>query len=267
MIEQGFDQWLSLSDTARNKYMKDAEAMMKKMKGKKAYDSKGNPVDPPTDVKDYLFAAWMNDAGNQIRLLADQSPELGDQGSELVGKMIRSFIRKGKEGISDEDVILNYKAIREQVKSNFKNLGFGTKANLLARMFNVLSKFKSEKAVLDFMEEKSIPLLSKQGIVTQIFQTIRAMYKDLDFDPDDFATFTHLVDQAAKKGDNELLKKLHHKMAGKWEVYVDNLKKKVQTKSQVEKELAALGGKKEAEEGEAEEENESLKGFIKGLKL
>jgi hypothetical protein len=56
-------------------------------------------------------------------------------------------------------------------------------------------------------------------------------------------------------------------MAGKWEVYVDNLKKKVQTKSQVEKELAALGGKKEAEEGEAEEENESLKGFIKGLKL
>jgi hypothetical protein len=260
MIEKGHEQWNTLSDDAKNKYIDDAKSLMKQI-------SEKDP-EAPKDPKDYLFAAWFKAAPNQIRLAAQEAPELGDKGVEYVGKMIRSFIKKGKEGISDEDILLNYKAVREQIKKNFKNLGFGTEAQLLARLFSALSKFKTEAEVLKYMDQKSIPILSKQGVVEQLFQTFKALNKDLDFNPDDFATFTHLVDQAAKSGDNELLLKLHRKMAGKWEVYVENLKKKIQTKSQVEKELEKIGkGKKESEKPESEEENEGLKNFIKGLKL
>jgi len=260
MIERGLEQWNDLSDGAKNKYMDDAKSLMKLITEK-------NPK-APKDPKDYLFAAWFKAAPNQIRLAAQESPELGDKGVEYVGKMIRSFIKKGKEGISDEDVLLNYKAIREQMKKNFKNLGFGTEAQLLARLFSALSKFKTEEEVLKYMDQKSIPVLSKQGVVEQLHQTFKALYKDLDFNPDDFATFTHLVEQAAKSGKNDLLLKLHRKMAGKWEVYVDLLKKKIQTKSQIEKELEKIGqGKKEGEKLEVEVENEELIKFIKGLKL
>jgi hypothetical protein len=280
MIEQGIDQWNSLSDESKKKYMKDAEKIKKQIEEKGITDKEGNKVKLPEKVEDYLFAAWVNDARNQVKLLANQSPELGDEGMELIGKMIRSFMRKGREGISDEDVLLNYKAIREQVKNNFTNLGFGTKANLLARLFMALSKFKNEKQVTDYMEDKSIPLLSKQGLIEQLFQTIKALYKDLDFAPDEFASFTHLVEEAAKKGDNELLRSLHQKMAGKWEVYLDNIRKKLQTKSQVEKELEKIAGGKgkagekgeEGEEGEKGEEgeekkNEDIRNFLRGLKL
>lgn len=260
MIERGLEQFNTLSDKAKSKYMPDAEAMMKQVTAKND--------DAPKDPKEYLFAAWFKAAPNQIRLMAQQSPELGDKGVEYVGKMIRSFVKKGKEGISDEDVLFNYKAIREQMKNNFKNLGFGTEAQLLARLYSALGKFKSEEEVLKYMDDKSIPVLSKQGIVEQLYQTFKAMYKDLDFNPDDFATFTHLVETAAKSGENELIRKLHQKMAGKWEVYVDNLKKKIQTKSQIEQELAKIsGGKKEGDDSDEDDTNEELIGFIKDLRL
>jgi len=274
MIERGVEQWLSLSKESQDKFTKTAEKMKKQIEDKwpevVKVDKKAPPK-PPEDLEQYKFAAWFNSAANQIRLLAMQSPEFGNEGKDYISKMIRSFVKRGKEGITEEDILFNYKMIREQVK-DLANIGFGTKPQLLARLFNALSKYKTEKDIEKFMEEKSIPLLSKQGIVEQLYQTFKAMYKDLEFDTDDFIGFTHLIETAAKEGRSELFRDLHRKMAGKWEVYVENLKKSLKTKSQVEKELEAIskGGKKEA--GEAEEpegekaEEARILSYLKGLK-
>lgn len=273
MIERGVEQWNSLSQDARDKFKKTAEKMKTKIEEKwdalKQKDPDA-PKTPPKDIEPYMFAAWFNAAPNQIRLLAMESPELGDDGKDYIGKMIRSFIKRGKEGITEEDILFNYKAIREQVK-DVANIGFGTKAQLLARLFNALSKYKNEKQILKFMEDKGIPVISKQGMVEQLYQTFKAMYKDLDFAQDDFIMFTHLIEQSAKAGGNELMLDLHHKLAGKWEVYLEALKKKMQTKSQVEKELEKLSGKKgkSEKEGEGEEETkeESIITFLKNMRL
>ncbi len=267
MYKDGYSQWNSLSDDSKNKYLNDAKSIMDDIKKKvdgAPEDSELSKIETSDDPKDYLFAAWVRAAPNQIRLASKQAPELGDKGVEHVGKMVRSFIKKGKSGISDEDILFNYKSVRPLLKANIKNLGFGTEAQMLARLFSTLSNFKNEKEIEDYMESKSIPIISKQGIVEQIYQTFKAMHKDLDFNPDDFASFTHLVEQAAKSGENGLLRKLHQKMAGKWDVYIDNLKKKIQTKSQVEKELEKIGGEDSSKEDKS---NEELNSFIKGLKL
>lgn len=280
MVETGIDQWETLSKDAQNKFTKTAEKLKKQIEDKWPEVLKKNkdaPESPPKDLEPYKFAAWFNAAQNQIRLLAMESPELGDEGKDYIGKMIRSFIKRGKEGITEEDILFNYKMIREQVK-DLANIGFGTKPQLLARLFNALAKYKTEQDIEKFMEEKSIPILSKQGVIEQLYQTFKAMFKDLDFDTDDFIGFTHLIETAAKEGKSELFKDLHRKMAGKWEVYVENLKKSLKTKSQVEKELEAIskgGGKTpkgapEPDGGEAEDDEKAEEGrilnYLKGLK-
>lgn len=273
MIERGIEQWNSLSKEAQDKFTKTAEKMKKQIEEKWPSVKEKDPdadKSPPDDINQYKFAAWFNSAANQIRLLAMESPELGDEGKDYVGKMIRSFIKRGKEGITEEDILFNYKAIRDQVK-NLANIGFGTKPQLLARLYNSLSKYKSEEDIVKFMEEKGIPILSKQGMVEQLYQTFKAMYKDLDFDADDFIGFTHLIESAAKEDKSKLFRQLHAKMAGKWEVYVENLKKSLKTKSQVEKELEAIskGGKAGAAEAETPEEKQESKivNFLKSLKV
>lgn len=271
MIERGIDQWQSLSKEAQDKFTKTAEKIKKQVEEKwpeVLKKDKKAPKNPPSDVDLYKFAAWFNAAQNQVRLLAMESPELGDEGKDYIGKMIRSFIKRGKEGITEEDILFNYKAIREQVK-NLANIGFGTKPQLLARLYNALSKYKTEEDVVKFMEEKGIPILSKQGMIEQLYQTFKAMYKDLDFDTDDFIGFTHLIESAAKEDKSKLFRQLHAKMAGKWEVYVENLKKSLKTKSQVEKELEAIskGGKGTAAEAPEEKAESKIINFLKNLKV
>lgn len=262
MIEDGYQMFKTLSDEARAQYRDRAEKLMKEIK-------KREP-DAPNNVEQYLFAAWMQDARNQIKLLGKQSPELGDEGVEYIGKMIRSYQKKAKEGLSDEDILFNYKAVRELVKNNFQNLGFGTHAKLLARLYHTLSKYQNEQEVEEFMEEKGFPILSKQGIVPQLQQTIQALYKDLDMSGADFTTFAHLLESGAKQNETELIRKLHRRMAGKWEEYVEALRSQVKTKSQVAKELEKLGGKaspgtaEEQEDGE-EEKNEDLELFFRKI--
>jgi hypothetical protein len=283
MIERGVEQWNSLSKESQDKF--DASAKKIKAKIESKWDEvvakdPEQPKKPPQDLEPYKFAAWLNAAQNQIRLLAMESPELGDEGTDYIRKMIKSFIKRGKEGITEEDILLNYKAVREQVK-DVASIGFGTKSALLARLYFALTKYKNEQAILDFMAEKGIPVLSKKGPVEQIYLTFKQMYTDLDFAADDFIAFTHLVDQAAKKAAQEgnadsPLRLLHGKLAN-WQIYVDALKKKVTTKSGVEKELAALtgGGKKSSkkgeeggEEGEEEEKKEDrILNFLKGIRL
>jgi len=286
MIENGVEQFDKLSPEAKAKFDASAKKIKAAMEEEWAEVVKKDPDQPkklPTDLEPYRFAAWMKAAQNQIRLLAMESPELGDEGQDYIRKMIKSFIKRGKEGITEEDILLNYKAVREQVK-NVADIGFGTKSALLARLYFALTKYKNEKAILEFMAEKGIPILSSKGPVEQIYLTFKQMYKDLDFAADDFIAFTHLVEQAAKKASQEgktdsPLRLLHAKLAN-WEIYVDALKKRVTTKSGVEKELAALTGGKgktkekngeegeegESEEGEEQKENKILS-FLKGIRL
>lgn len=281
MIERGVEQWNSLSKESQNKFEPSAKKIKTKIEERwdevVAKDPE-QPKKPPQDLEPYKFAAWMNAAQNQIRLLAMESPELGDEGADYIRKMIKSFIKRGKEGITEEDILLNYKAVREQVK-DVASIGFGTKSALLARLYFALTKYKNEQAILNFMSEKGIPVLSKKGPVEQIYLTFKQMYNDLDFAADDFIAFTHLVDQAAKKAAQEdnsesPLRLLHGKLAN-WPIYVDALKKKVTTKSGVEKELAALTGGKKGKKGEAETEGEGeeeqkedkILHFLKGIRL
>lgn len=251
MIEDGYQMFKTLD-------MKDvAERYGKRAERIKAQIKKTKPSAPDNNDQ-YLFAAWFQDGNNQEKLLAKQSPELGEEGVEYITRMIVSYRKKAREGVSIEEVLLNYKTVRPLFMKSFSNLGFGSQSQFLKNVVHALNGFKSEEDLINSMNERGVPIISKKGAAEQIFQTIKQIQKDLDMNADDFISFAHLVDAA--KSDNELLAQIARKMAGKWDTYIKALDMKYKTKSEIEKELkqGKSSGKEAADEDEGEGSNEEL---------
>lgn len=250
MLEDGYQLFKTLNTEAvKDRYGKRAEQIQKEIKKTDA--------DAPDNIDEYLFAAWIQDANNQEKLLAQQSAEFGDEGKEFIYRMIISYRKRAKEGISIEEILLNYKVVRPLFMKSFENLGFGGHAQFLKNIVQTLNGFKSEEELIKTMEERGIPIISKKGALEQIFQTIKQIQKDLNMNADDFVSFAHLVD--AGKAENQLLNGLAKKMAGKWDTYIQALEMKYKTKSEIEKELkkgSDTGSPKNPEPGEAEANEE-----------
>ena len=79
-----------------------------------------------------------------------------------------------------------------------------------------------------------------------------------------------MIESAAKEDKSKLFRQLHAKCAGKWDIYLENLKKSLKTKSQVEKELERIGkgGKADAEETEEPEvkKEDKILSFLRKMK-
>jgi len=268
MYENAIKTWDKMSEEDKQKYKSKAEDLMNDIRGsnKPIIDDRGRVIKekPPDKVEDYLFGAWFRDGDTQAKLLTKESASFGDEGEDFVNNMIREYRKIAQRGIGDDELLLNYRENRDFIKNNFSQLGFGTEAQLLARIFFVLRGLKNTNAIKRTMRKRGWNVHSG-GVITQIFQTLEALYDDLKFNEDDFVGFAHLVENAAKEG-HEVFKELHAKMAGKWDNYIEALKKKLKTKSMVEKELEELSAKskkKEEEPDEEEKEEESLINFLK----
>lgn len=283
MLEDGYQLFKLLDiEDLRERYGKRAKQIMKKMietskslqvtqieKNKDGITTtakKGN-VDTPDNPDEYLFAAWLQDANNQEKLLANQSAEFGDEGKEYITRMIVSYRKKAKEGISIEEILLNYGKVRALFTKSFKNLGFGGHAQFLKNVVHTLNGFKSEQDLINTMEERGIPIVSTKGPAEQIYLTLKTIQQDLDMNADDFVSFAHLIDAASSE--NELIAKIARRMAGKWETYRQALEMKYKTKSQIQKELESGGKlgtpeKPEPADAEANEELEQLFGRLIG---
>lgn len=261
MIENGMEVFSNLSNDIKNQYRDRAKKIMKDIQAKWEKQGGGDPGDsPPDDPDAYLFAAWMEDASNQVFLLSKEAPELGDKGQDYIRQMINDYKKKAQEGISEIRILLDYGNVQSIVKKNFTNLGFGTHSQFLERLYNQLATFKDEKSLKEYMDANGFKIVSQKGPVSQIYSTFKALAKDLDLAASDLATFAHLIEDG--KDDNELVKQLFKKFNGQtkegklnWPVFREALKKKTTTKSKLEKET----------EGE-EEANESLIELFSKLK-
>ena len=223
MIKNGMVLWKKLKPKEKEKYTKSAEKIMAEIKKK----------DPtaPDDVSLYRFAAWMKDARNQMLLLAKESPELGEEGEELINKMLRHFWKTGKEGVGPEQILFNYKSLQKQVKENYKNLGFGSHSQLMGKLYTVLGNFETEKSINEYMKEHSFEVISKLGALEQISLTIEQLFEDLDMSMGDFKTFAVKIKKSRSK--SEVFDKLHLKLAN-WDIYREASRGK--TKAELEKE-------------------------------
>jgi hypothetical protein len=228
MIKNGMVLWKKMSDDEKDKFTEAAEKIKEEIK-------KRSP-EAPDDLDIYKFAAFFKDAGTQMLLLSKESPELGEEGEDLINKMIRHFWKTGKEGVGPEQILFNYKALRPQVVENYKSLGFGSHSQLMSKLFNVLQGFKSEKEIDQYMKEHSFQVISKKGAIEQVYLTIKQLFQDLDMSMGDFKTFA--VNIKKNKAKNEVLNNLHLKLAN-WDVYLEAARGK--TKAEMEKE----GGEEE----------------------
>lgn len=271
MLRLAKQRWDKMSDDEKSQYKSKAEDLMKEVQKNKhgVVDTKGREIksDPSKDVGDYLFGAWWRDPVVQAELATEVSGMFGDEGKEFVDNIIREWRKVAQRGISIDEMILNYAKKRSLIKKNFRQLGFGTKPQLLANVFNNLKKYSSPGEIETYMKKRGWPVLSKEGIVDQIAQTLEVLYKDLKFDHDDFVALSHLIHNAAKD-DHPVFRPLHRIMAGEWDDYIEALKKKLKTKSMVEKELDKLGGEKKKgkeEEGDEEANEGKVASFLKQL--
>lgn len=257
MLEDGYQLFKQLDiEDVRERYGKRAEQIKNQIKKTRK--------DAPDNTDEYLFAAWLQDANNQEKLLANQSGEFGDEGQDYITRMIVSYRKKAKEGVSIEEILLNYKTVRPLFMKSFENLGFGSQSQFLKNVVHTLNGFKNEEDLINTMKERGIPIISKKGATEQIFQTLKQIQKDLNMNADDFVSFAHLVD--AGKDENELLAQIARKMAGKWDTYIQALEMKYKTKSEVEKELkkgTTKGGPANPEDKNAEANEELMNLFNK----
>lgn len=261
--------WDKKSDEEKAKWDKAAEELRDDIKSNKEslIDSRGKDLGKklPVDIELYRFGAWWRDGRTQADLLTHQSAKFGDEGEDFVNSMIREYRKVAQRGISDEEVLLNYRDHRDFIKNNFSQLGFGTEAQLLARLILVIKGFKNTNTIKKLMNKRGWKI-HPSGVITQIYQTIKALYGDLQFNEDDFIGFAHLVESFAKE-ELEVFQELHRKMAGRWDNYVESLKRKLKTKSMVEKELEGLSKKKKPKTKKKEDEkaNEEVTEFLRKL--
>lgn len=269
MIERGWQIFKQLSPEQKKAYEPAAKKLKEKILSSPLIDDNEKSKFPQND-EDYLFAAWMNDAENQIILVGQQSAEFGEEGEETVKAIIRSYMKKVKQGVPIETIVFNYKDVRGLVKNYFNDLKFGTYARFMANIYYCISRYKNSQEASDYMSNSKFPMpygLSPESIVAQ---TIRKIYEDFKdkFNKEDFIGFAHLMREGSTgEKQNAFVRAVHNKLTGaEFPPYKEALAGQMKTKSQVMRELEAFRGTQSEQPKEAEETNEDLMNFFSNIK-